>query len=168
MNATRFTSYTDCVKFLPMPSIYNRFWKKVEKKSKKECWNWTGAKLGGYGRINVNGKNKIASRVVWEFFNKKIPRKDCVLHSCDNRACVNPSHLFIDSRTDNSQDMVRKNRQRGAKGERNGRSKLTYKLAEKIRRDYKTKKFYQYELSKKYGVSQPVISKITRNERWVP
>ena len=46
-----------------------------------------------------------------------------VRHLCDNQACCNPYHLLLGSHSDNVQDRV--NRDRSAKGERNGRAKLT-------------------------------------------
>ncbi|MFH0904498.1 MAG: hypothetical protein V1854_04840 [Methanobacteriota archaeon] len=37
-------------------SLANRFWKKVDKKSKDECWNWLGAiNSSGYGSFGYNG-----------------------------------------------------------------------------------------------------------------
>lgn len=148
-----------------MKTVEQRFWEKVTKT--KDCWNWTGCKLGGYGRLYVDGKNCLASRISWTLHIGIPLDSKCVLHKCDNPACVNPQHLFLGTRTENNRDMVLKRRQRGAPCELNGRSKLNRNQVLKIRDDYKRLHTHQRILGKRYGISQSVVSKIVRNESWV-
>ncbi len=103
-----------------------------------ECQEWSKArkKCNGYGVVNVriNGKQKqlLAHRWVWEKKNGPIPKGLCVLHKCDNRACINVDHLFLGTQRDNLEDMTRKGRRRyGVKlGEQNNFAR--YKTAEVI------------------------------------
>lgn len=76
-----------------------------------DCWNWT-ASLGttGYGQFHWNGRPAKSHRVAWELANGPIPDDLCVLHSCDNRRCVNVRHLWLGTKKDNTHDMLSKGR----------------------------------------------------------
>lgn len=92
-----------------------RFWSKVDRKGENDCWNWLAGKdLDGYGvfyDFNIN-QNKRAHRIAWKFANKNEPQL-LILHKCDNPACVNPSHLFEGTHTDNMRDKSKKGRWKG-------------------------------------------------------
>ena len=90
-------------------TVKERFWDKVEKSS--GCWMWLGSKGShGYGQTSNRGGYILAHRMSWELAYGTIPTGMCVLHKCDNRECVNPNHLFIGTKSDNTQDMMRKGR----------------------------------------------------------
>lgn len=75
------------------------------------CLEWTGIKnKKGYGRCNVRGTVYLAHRLSYFICFRYDPGSLCVLHHCDNPACVNPKHLFIGSKADNNEDMRSKGR----------------------------------------------------------
>lgn len=99
-----------------------RFWSKVDKNGPTQphmdspCWLWTAGKSStGYGNLRVGGKLIKTHRVSWIINRGQIPHDGsyhgiCVLHCCDNPACVNPGHLFLGTNTDNIHDMTAKGR----------------------------------------------------------
>ena len=84
-----------------------------------ECWIWTGGtQRGGYGRIardfgNGSTTTHLAS---YEIHVGPIPDGLCVCHRCDVRNCINPDHLFLGTHQDNSDDKMRKGRDRKQRG----------------------------------------------------
>lgn len=65
----------------------------------------------GYGGLTVRGKFTTAHRISWALFNGRYPKKQMdICHTCDNRKCINPKHLFIGTRSDNMMDCSRKGR----------------------------------------------------------
>ncbi len=140
-------------------------WKKIDKKSRDECWEWRGSKDGkGYGEIQINGKLHRSHRIVYELTYGSIPNDLCVLHSCDNPLCCNPKHLWLGTINDNNQDMYKKGRY--AIGEMQGSSKLTVKDVLEIRKKYFEGNHTQERLGKEYNVSHQNISNIINLKYW--
>src|SRR5437867_3576800 len=109
-----------------MTSVKKRFKNKI-KHDISGCWLWTGIKNGdGYGLLSFgtppNRKYRMAHRVSFELVKGSIPNGLCVCHHCDNPSCVNPAHLFLGTKKDNSEDSVRKGRAVRAWGENAGNS----------------------------------------------
>ena len=75
------------------------------------CWVWDGSFFkDGYGQLKRYGKNLKAHRVFYEHYKGQIPEGLCILHACDNPACVNPDHLRPGTTLENVQDRDAKNR----------------------------------------------------------
>jgi ribosome-binding protein aMBF1 (putative translation factor) len=92
----------------------------------------------------------------------QIPREIEVCHSCDNRACVNPAHLFLGTRKDNAADKVRKNRQARQYGQSNPSAKLTPADVELVRASTMAHR----ALARDLGVSESLIRQIRSGQVW--
>jgi hypothetical protein len=179
-------------------SLASRFWSKVAVASDDECWTWlAGCNKQGYGTISRGGRdseNLLAHRASWEILRGPVPDNLCVLHTCDNPACVNPKHLFLGTRKDNLEDMTRKGRrayglrhgaytrpERRTYGDRNGSrlhpdrvargskqpgAKLSESIVAELRRRYKEGGVTYRELAAEFGVYVTVVQKAVTRATW--
>jgi len=98
----------------------NRFWLNIHKKGPDDCWEWQGTVMDqGYGQISTRQPYYYAAsarthRVAWVVhYDSPIPKNLAVCHSCDNRVCCNPNHLFLATLKINIKDATIKGRMGG-------------------------------------------------------
>ena len=146
-----------------------RFWLKVDQSAGSAgCWPWTGnMHEGGYGVFHVakvHGTDHVtgAHRAAWELERGPIPDGLHVLHRCDNRPCVNPTHLFLGTNADNIADREAKGRGKRVCGEAHPRAKLTRAAADEIRGSVES----MGSLARRFGVSREVVKRIKRGTAW--
>lgn len=151
-------------------SLVDRFWEKFER-PKEGCWEWKGGlRSTGYGQVSRIKKSPIGShRLSWMLFNGPIPEGLFVCHTCDNRKCVRPDHLFLGTASDNSKDCWNKGRGKtsGVYGIKQWCSKLTPNKAEKIRDLVLCFGMSQREVARIYGLNQRTVYSIVHGETWI-
>lgn len=154
-----------------------RFWAKVNRNGPivipelGPCWVWTGATVRrGYGSILGNGateqrERQQSHRFSWELHHGPIPGRLCVLHRCDNPPCVNPTHLFLGTRRDNTEDMMRKGRHVTARGEASGMARLTERDARAIIAARAAGEAAP-AIARRFGVNRRTVYRIAGGQRW--
>jgi hypothetical protein len=171
-----------------------RMWNRVAVDPDTMCWEWQLTTYAcGYAQVKLFGKTMRASRAAFAAWSGPIPTNKLVLHSCDNRNCVNPGHLRLGTHTGNMSDRsvrgrtARGNRhgsrtrpesvQRGEthwarrrpecirRGEAHPQARLSEKQIRRIRY-LKRKGTAGCKLSEMFGVTPGTISAIVNNKSW--
>lgn len=126
------------------------------------CKLFTGSlDYAGYGRVHKHGTRR-AHRAAYMDAYGPIPKGQFVLHHCDVRNCIEPTHLYLGTQADNMRDMVIRGRANRPNGGKNGRVLLTEEDIKHIRRSL----FKPATLAKYYGVSRSCIYAILKRKTW--
>lgn len=145
----------------PRRDVAERFWAKVAVKyDSTSCWEWQGAiTREGYGWFRYLDRSETAHRVMWGLAEGPIPDGLWVLHHCDNRRCVRPSHLYVGTVQDNQRDLAVRRRAR------NGSGGVRFTLAEAsaIRAAWLAGAT-QVSLARQYGVSPSTIGSVVHGK----
>lgn len=147
-----------------MKTLKQRFWQKVDRRGPDECWLWLAfIDPRGYGRIFSKDTsapggtaNTYAHRYAYESEVGPITAGHVVRHTCGQKACCNPAHLYLATYSELSQSVMRK---------RAGISyKLTFEQMADIRAAYLAGEVTTSQLAAQYNVTQETIRKVLRSD----
>jgi hypothetical protein len=134
------------------------------KRAESGCLVWTaGFYKSGYPKCKIKSPfspNIIYSRVNRFLLAIKLERdllpEEKALHTCDNVACLEDSHIWLGTQGDNMRDAVKKGRLK------NQWRKVTPKIILKIFKIYNQGGITQAKLGVQFNLSQARVSQILR------
>lgn len=168
--------------FRPIPNLTPqqvwRFCNSIDRSSGQgpcgDCHNWKESlNTYGYGRFPQGNDFWTAHRIAYFLVTGIDPEEALVCHSCDNRACCNPAHLFLGTHADNSKDMYAKGRGhqvfafrlRPPRGVGNHNAKFSDGDVVEIRRRHAGGESSR-ALARQYGVTHQTISWMVKRKTW--
>ena len=142
-----------------------RFWRKVNKEAPNGCWEWTGTLYqNGYGQLRV-GSVGVDRRMIqvhrfsFELHKGTLGGSLC-LHTCDNRKCVNPEHLYAGTALENMRD--RTVRGRASSDTRSKLSEQKVRLARLLHQNG----WGHRRIAERFNVSAQAIGSVISGESW--
>ena len=146
--------------------VATRFYRHVKKSDGDGCWEWIGfVDKNGYGKFTwEKGVYKRSHRVAWVLDgNPELDPSVYLLHSCDNPACVRPSHLRPGTQKENIRDMDAKCRR--PKGEKHHSAVLTNEIVRKARA-MREAGMSGGKIAKELSVSRSAIDQMLSGKTW--
>lgn len=129
------------------------------------CLEWQrGKDAFGYGMATFRGKRAGAHRIAWMLSRGPIPDGYCVLHKCDNPACIDADHLFLGTHADNSADRARKGR--AMRGSRHTEAKLSEDQARQVYLRCAVYGERAVDVAFDFGISPSQASRIKLKKHW--
>lgn len=117
----------------------------------------------GYGALpSARHGTRKAHRVAYIETYGAIPTGLHILHHCDIRNCIEPTHLYAGTNLDNIKDRVARGRSYIQQGESGANHKLTEIEALEILASNES----QRSLARRYRVTQGCISKLKLRKTW--
>lgn len=136
--------------------------------SQTGCWEYQGGlNAQGYGYFWLRGQTVYAHRAMAYHHGLLSSPKDGfkdIRHSCDNRKCCNPEHLSVGGALLNAKDRTMRNR--GAKGESSGASKLKEHQVLEILQCVSKLGMSHRATASKFGVSKRAVTMIVTGQSW--
>jgi hypothetical protein len=134
-----------------------------------DCWEWKARRTkAGYGQLEFAKEGRrvavYAHRLSYELHVGQILPGAMVCHRCDNRACINPDHLFLGTHQDNMTDAKHKGRMH--LGSAHGLAKLDEKSVAEIKSELRSGLKSQKQLAAVHGVSHGAIQAIASGRNW--
>ena len=127
---------------------------------KKKCLIWVGSVDGdGHPQFSFAHRKTAKERpFFWDFFRKGKKATVRIKMLCQDRACVNPDHMWRPPRYIPS----------GIKpvGSNNGRAILRESQVKKMRQLYKSKGVSYSQLARQFGISSVQVGHIIRRQSW--
>ncbi len=110
-----------------------------------------------------------AHRISYELHYGPIPDDMVVMHTCDNRACVNPKHLVAGTQAENMADMREKGRAApfypSMPGASHPLATITPEIAQEVLR-LRNEGCSQNEIARKLGISKGSVFNVYSGKHW--
>ena len=154
----------------PSQKEIDRLFGRVRKFGDDGCWIWQGAcDKAGYGAIKYRGR-KINTHRLSLMANlgvSELPKGMDVMHTCNCRQCVNPSHLKLGTRSENMKHAHEDGRGYDfiAHGEEHACSKLSESDVREIRR-LREKGLSLESIARRYGVAKRTVFGVVSGSSW--